>query len=277
MLDKFLKEAVSSVVGKSAESIAELLNSKKHVNEFLISKKMDITINQTRNLLYRMADKGLVSSIRKKDKKKGWYTYFWKIEILKTLNYLKDLVEKRRKLIEEQIKNRETKQYYVCERCNLEFDEAQALLMNFVCNECGEVFTLEDNTKLLKDLSRNLERHKKTLGEIDAELGKEQAKLDKVRDKEIEKKKEEKRVARKKAAVKRAADKKREENKNKKSSPKSLKQKKTIKKKVVKKVVKKKSTKAKKAIKKKVVKKKAPKKKASGEKTIKKNKSSKKR
>ena len=74
MLKKFLKEVIVIVVGKQAEEIADLLDSSKHVNEFSIAKKLDITINQTRNILYKIADKGLVSSIRKKDKKKGWYT-----------------------------------------------------------------------------------------------------------------------------------------------------------------------------------------------------------
>ena len=83
MLDKFLKDVVSIIVGKYAEPIVDLLNSKKHVNEFIIAKKLDITINQTKNILYKLSDHGLVSSIRKKDKKKGWYTYFWKIEIIK--------------------------------------------------------------------------------------------------------------------------------------------------------------------------------------------------
>ena len=87
MLDKFLKEAMSILVGKQGEELVNLLDTKKYVNEFLIAKKLDITINQTRNILYKLSDSGLVSSTRKKDKKKGWYTYFWKIEILKSLLY----------------------------------------------------------------------------------------------------------------------------------------------------------------------------------------------
>ena len=94
MLENFLKEVVSIIVGKNSELIADLLNSKKHVNEFLIAKKLSITINQTRNLLYKLSDFGLVSSIRKKDKKKGWYTYFWKIEVLKSLKFLEDILLK---------------------------------------------------------------------------------------------------------------------------------------------------------------------------------------
>src|SRR3989339_193256 len=96
MLNKLLREIVGIVVGKNVESIADLLNSPKYVNEFNIAKKLDITINQTRNILYRVSEFGLVSSIRKKDKKKGWYTYFWKFEILKCLEFFRDHLTKLR-------------------------------------------------------------------------------------------------------------------------------------------------------------------------------------
>src|SRR3989344_5440571 len=72
-----LKDITSSVGGKNAAQIVDLLLDKKHINEFIVAKKLELTINQTRNILYKLSDEGLVSSIRKKDKKKGWYTYFW--------------------------------------------------------------------------------------------------------------------------------------------------------------------------------------------------------
>ncbi|MEN7982700.1 MAG: hypothetical protein ABFQ65_04605, partial [Nanoarchaeota archaeon] len=163
MLEKFLKKTVEIIVGKQAEEIVPLLNSKKHVNEFLIAKKLDITINQTRNILYKLSDYGLVSSIRKKDKKKGWYTYFWKMEKLKSLNFLKEIIGKKKEQIQNQIKNRETKQFYLCKTCRIEFNEENALLYNFTCNECGNTFELKDNTKLLKELKRNLAKLEKEL------------------------------------------------------------------------------------------------------------------
>ena len=50
--------------------IVDLLYGKANVNEFLIAKKLNVTINQARNILYKLGDEGLVSFIRKKDKKK---------------------------------------------------------------------------------------------------------------------------------------------------------------------------------------------------------------
>jgi len=225
MFDKFLKEAMSLVVGKPGEEITDLLNSKSYVNEFLIAKKLELTINQTRNLLYKLSDQGLVSSIRKKDKRKGWYTYFWKIEILKTLEFLRDNLSKTIEYLEESIKNRESKRFYVCERCDVEYGEESALLHNFTCEECGNVFVVKDNLKLVKDSKREVEKLIKQRDLIAEEIKKERDKMDKKRQKEMAKE-EKKRKARLKSRG-RKAKKTREKNKKQKEDKKPTKHKKT--------------------------------------------------
>jgi len=270
MLDKLLKEIVTMTVGKGAEPIADLLNSNKHVNEFNIAKKLGITINQTRNILYKISDYGLVSFERKKDKKKGWYTYYWKFEILKCLEYLKNNLLQRRAQFENQIQRREEKQYYVCEYCNIECSEDEALLQEFTCDECGELFTTKDNSTLLKGLKKNLEKIDESIAIIDIEIAKEQGKLDKKKQLSLRKEEEEKEAkkeeARKKREVKRKereAEKKKLKEAEAKKKPekkkvvKNVKEKVKEKKKVIKKVVKKV---AKKVAPKKSVKKKAAKK-----------------
>tara|TARA_Y100000310_G_scaffold343163_1_gene449568 strand:- start:2046 stop:2816 length:771 start_codon:yes stop_codon:yes gene_type:complete len=203
MQKELIREIVVNVVGKQVEEIADLLDSKKHVNEFIIAKKLDITINQTRNILYKLSDFGLVSSIRKKDKKKGWYTYFWKFENIKALDFLKGLLDKRISQITQQINSRESKQFYVCERCKLEFTEENALFMDFTCDECGGIFTVKDNTKVLKELKKSLMKNEKELEVVEEEIAKEREKIDKKREKELEKERKEKENIRKKKAEER--------------------------------------------------------------------------
>jgi len=255
MLKKFLKDVVVFIVGKNAEKIVDLIDSKKYVNEFIIAKKLEITINQTRNILYKLSDYGLVSSIRKKDKKKGWYTYFWKIENLKSLEFLKGILEKRINQLSNQIRTRESKQFYVCNTCNIEFNEENALLYDFTCNECGGIFSMKDNTKVLREFSKNRNKFQNELEFVEKEIQKEKEKIEKKKQKDLRKEylekerlKAEKRAARKKLVKKKIVKKK-------------ITKKKLIKKKLVKKkkVVKKKSVK-KKAVKKKIVKKKVEKK-----------------
>lgn len=241
MLNKFLKDVVVVVVGKQAEDIADLLESKKHVNEFIIAKKLGITINQTRNILYKLSDYGLVSSIRKKDKKKGWYTYFWKIETLKALEFLKGIIDKKISEVANQMKSREIKTFYICERCNIELTEENALFNDFTCNECGGIFTLRDNTKVIKDFKRNLDRLEKEKSLLEEEIQKEMEKYEKQRIKDL--KKEEKEKAAKKKSKK--TTKKITKKSVKKSAQKKVKKvvKRVAKKKAVKKTAKKKVSK----------------------------------
>jgi len=96
MQKELIKNAIISVAGKQAEDLINYIDDKKYINEFLIAKKLGITVNQLRNILYKLSDEGMVSSIRKKDKRKGWYTYFWKIEVLKMLDFLKKKFWKKR-------------------------------------------------------------------------------------------------------------------------------------------------------------------------------------
>lgn len=173
MLKEFLKEVITISVGKQAEDVVDFMNDKKYVNEFSIAKKLDITINQMRNILYRLSDHGLVSSIRKKDKKKGWYTYFWKIESIKALEFLKENIGKKIIQITNQIESRESRTFYVCERCNIEFNEENALVLDFTCRECGGIFVIKDNFKLLKELKKTLNKQKKEMSLVEEEIEKE--------------------------------------------------------------------------------------------------------
>ncbi len=190
MLKKFLKDAIGFIAGKHAEEIVDLLDSSKYLNEFIIAKKLDLTINQTRNILYKISDYSLVSSIRKKDRKKGWYTYFWRIEVLKALDFIKNDLQKKTKNLENQIRSRETKVFYFCERCNIEYTEENALIHNFVCTECGSVFGVKDNSKVLRDMRRNLDKLRSDFNFIESEIKKEMEKIGKKKMKELRKEEE---------------------------------------------------------------------------------------
>jgi transcription factor E len=208
MLQKFLKESICSVVGKPAEEIVVLLDSKKYINEFLLAKKLDITINQARNILYKISDYGLVSSIRKKDKRKGWYTYFWKIEIIKCLEFLKLSTLKKMEQIQFQIKSRETKEFYECEICHIEFTEENALVHDFMCNECGNILSRKDNSSVIKEYNKELDKLKKELSFIDGELKTEKEKVEKTKIRTLKKEEAKKKEARANAKIEREKAKK---------------------------------------------------------------------
>src|SRR3989338_10170481 len=126
---KLLKDIVMAIAGPASVGLVDILYGKKNINEFFIAKKLGLNINQTRNILYKLADEGLVSFIRKKDKKNGgWYTYYWTLDITKSLVNLKNVILKDLAHLEEQVHTRQNGTFYHCLNCELEFDEEQSLL-----------------------------------------------------------------------------------------------------------------------------------------------------
>jgi transcription initiation factor TFIIE subunit alpha len=166
---QLLERVVEDVIGKSATKIVDILAGKKDVNEFLIAKKLELTINQTRNILYKFSDYGLISSIRKKDNKKGWYIYYWTLNTSKSLNFLENKLKKELKSLEDKLKSRKQKNYYFCEVCEIEVNEENALTNNFICPECGGVYSSLDNTKIIQEIEKRMDKLKEDLEIINNE------------------------------------------------------------------------------------------------------------
>lgn len=255
---KLLHNLVEEMAGEGTGRIVEILFGKKDVNEFLIAKKMDLTINQVRNILYKLSADGLVSFVRKKDKRKGWYIYYWTLKTEKCMEKLESSLLSKISEFKNVLHSRETKRFYICHPCGIEVGEEKALEHGFSCDECAEVYELSDNTGKIRETKAKITRTKNNLTLIETELEKirerkkqKRARANKKADKEMAEKKAMIKIARAAARAKLA----------KKKPVKKIAKKKVVKKKI-KKVIKKKVAKVvkKKPIKKKVVKKKLAKK-----------------
>lgn len=165
------KEVVSSISGSGAVKIIDLLYGQKNVNEFIIAKKLKLTINQTRNILYKLGDEGIVSFVRKKDKKKGgWYTYFWTLNIGKSLYKFKDKLVSDIATLEQQIHTKKNNQFFGCPNCMMEYNSENALLNQYTCPECGEVLQLKDASQEIGEKEKQVSKLKKMLSEIELEI-----------------------------------------------------------------------------------------------------------
>ena len=204
-----LKNIVTSIAGSSASGVVDLLYNKKNVNEFLISKKLKSTINQTRNILYRLADEGLVSFIRKKDVKKGgWYTYYWTLNSGKSLLKFKEKLQQNIETLEQQLAQRRTGRFFVCKNCDIEFNEESSLTHNYTCPECGQVLDVKDLSAEMSQIEKDVTRLKSLLATVQEEVQIISGKETKARERKLHaeaKKKQVERAAQKKARAKSAA------------------------------------------------------------------------
>ena len=157
----FLKTIVRRIAGKSAEDIIDILYQKENVNEFKIAEKMKRNINEVRNILYKLSSFNLITSTRKKDKRKGWYTYFWTLDVEKALGTLLKFKEQEMKNLEHLVKSRQMKQFYFCEADNIEMSEETALHHNFLCPECNQLLQPANEEKKLKEINTRVDIAKK--------------------------------------------------------------------------------------------------------------------
>jgi len=200
MQARLLKEIATDLVGKFGADVVELLIGKKDVNEFLIAKKLNLTPNQVRNILYKLFAYNMVSFIKKRKRKKGWYVNLWTLNSLKSMDFLEKSLIKKLGETERQLKNRETKRFYYCQTCNMEVSEETALSHDFACQECGQVYNLSENKKEIIDLRKKLEKLQKELEIVKIEkevlVKKDDTRKLKRSNREDRKKKEERRKAR---------------------------------------------------------------------------------
>jgi len=167
-----LKNIVAEVAGMQSSNLVDFLHDKKNVNEFLIAKKLKLTINQTRNILYKLADEGIVSFIRKKDKKKGgWYIYFWTLNVGKGLLKFKEHLVKKMEILKNQANLKKTERFYHCVNCNIESNEETSLIYQYTCPECGEVLQLKDKGKEIENLEKEIARLEGLFSNVEQEIG----------------------------------------------------------------------------------------------------------
>ena len=249
MREEFLKDLVLIVAGQNAENLVSIMYKKKNVNEFLIAKKLDITINQTRNILYKLADEGLVTFTRKRDKKSGgWYTYFWTLQEHRALVNLKNRILNDLENLRNQLESKKTKQFYFCKYCDMEITEENALIYSFICPECGEVFESKDNSGNLEQIENLIVKLQEKSELMDVEISKIKKVEEAALNRRLKLEAKQKAEKRKEAREKRAKEKKAKEKAEGKITKKKVAKKKVAKKKVAKKKVAKKKTTTKKAI-----------------------------
>lgn len=215
---KVVEEVISEVAGEDVVPLVKVLRNKANVSEFKLADAIKCEINLTRNMLYRLYDYNLVSFMRKKDKKKGWYIYYWTFNDKRVKELAKVLRKQRVEKLNERLQRERSTQFYLCRNECMRLDFEQSHDFKFKCPECGELLDLEDNAE-------RIERLEKQLADLEQLLKKEEQAARKPRRvaKKAVKKKAKKKVKKTKKKVKKA--KKKVKKRSKKAKKKSARKK----------------------------------------------------
>jgi len=163
LTDKILGDAVSEIAGDDAISVVLNLKNKKNVSEFILAKKIKKEINETRNILYRLYDANLVSFMKKKDKQKGWYVYYWTFNKSRIKYLMSDIKKKRLTTLCDWLDREKNNNFFSCSNNCIRLDFEQATEFEFKCPECGELLNHEDNEENIRKIKTNIEKTKEEL------------------------------------------------------------------------------------------------------------------
>ncbi|MFH0798276.1 MAG: hypothetical protein V1906_02595, partial [Candidatus Woesearchaeota archaeon] len=117
-----------------------------------LAEDLNITVNQIRNMLYRLHKHNLVSFIRKKDKKKGWYIYYWTLDLKNTKGALQNFKRDQLEDFKGRLEKEEAGVFYVCPNKCRRYHMEQAMEVDFRCQECGELVREQDNARTIVNL-----------------------------------------------------------------------------------------------------------------------------
>jgi len=151
-----LKELLVEIESEEAFSIIKFVVNKRNVSEFKISDKLQISINQVRNLIYKLNNYNLVTYVRKKDKKKGWFIYYWTFHVKEALSVLNVLKGRKIEGIKQKLEDEKNTTFFICPSKCTRVDFETALENNFKCLECGKVLKGESNVKEVGALNKEL-------------------------------------------------------------------------------------------------------------------------
>lgn len=158
MAQAALFDTVAELVGEDVIPVVKYLRGRKNISEFKIAEKVELEVNMTRNILYRLYASNLVTYHRKKDRQKGWYISYWTFNPrgLKhsASKMKKEKLEKLKERLQKEQEN--TNSFFLCPNLCARVDFDKATEFEFKCPECGSLMNQQDNSKTIERLQQQI-------------------------------------------------------------------------------------------------------------------------
>jgi len=144
--------------------VARSLLKAQNATDEEIASSTGLRINMVRKVLYDLFGKALITGVRVKDERKGWFVYRW----LSRRDEVENFIENQKKKISERLQQRldyeNSSQFYHCgnDDCSrLTFEDS--LDVFFKCPSCGDVLNLKKNDREKKAFVKQIDKMRKDM------------------------------------------------------------------------------------------------------------------
>lgn len=151
--DSFVKIA-GLIGGEEYVKVARALLNTEDVTDEEIASATGLKINIVRKVLYDMFGKALITGIRVKDEKKGWFVYRWRAKQDHVDNFIENQKKKILDRLYKRLEHEDSTEFYHCGNHDcprVKFDVA--IEMFFKCPNCKGPLNMVDNSRV-KDALR---------------------------------------------------------------------------------------------------------------------------
>jgi len=128
--------------------VARALLNNENATDEEIASATGLKINVVRRVLYDLFGKSLITGIRVKDPKRGWYVYQWRAQTDQVDAFLNNKKKKILARLKQRLDYEKNHKFFFCgtQTCKKRtFDEA--IDLSFRCPECGNELLDYDNSK----------------------------------------------------------------------------------------------------------------------------------
>jgi len=156
--DSFVKIA-GLIGGEEYVKVARALLNTEDVTDEEIASATGLKINIVRKVLYDMFGKALITGIRVKDEKKGWFVYRWRAKQDQVDNFIDNQKKKILDRLHKRLEYEESTEFYHCGNHDcprVKFDAAVELF--FKCPNCKSPLNMVDNAKVKEALRYKIDQ-----------------------------------------------------------------------------------------------------------------------
>ena len=156
--DSFVKIA-GLIGGEEYTKVARALLNSEDTTDEEIASATGLRINIIRKVLYDMFGKALITGIRVKDEKKGWFVYRWRAKQDQVDNFIENQKKKILDRLQKRLEYEESSEFYYCGNRDcprVKFDYAVEVF--FRCPLCRGSLNMVDNSKIKEALHYKIEQ-----------------------------------------------------------------------------------------------------------------------
>ncbi|MFZ0513924.1 MAG: transcription factor [Candidatus Nitrosopolaris sp.] len=156
--DSFVKIA-GLIGGEEYLKVARGLVNTDDATDEEIASATGLRINIIRKVLYDMFGKALITGIRVKDEKKGWFVYRWRAKRDQVDSFIDNQKKKILDRLQIRLEYEESSEFYHCgnKDCSrVKFDSAIELF--FKCTNCKGALNIVDNGRVKEALRYKIEQ-----------------------------------------------------------------------------------------------------------------------